>query len=160
MRRRHAIAALPLLTGLAGPAAAQGQRGQTVAWPEGIALLDGRPWQPVAGQGLVVVMWSTTCPFCKRHNVHVERLHRALAGRAASVLGVSRDRDADAVRRHLAQHGLSFPVTLDWRPLAAALGARNVIPLTITVDRQGRLLQAIPGEMFEEDVMELASFVA
>ena len=30
-----------------------------------------------------------------------------------------------------------------------------MIPLTVTVDRQGRLLQAIPGEMFEEDVMEL-----
>ena len=30
-----------------------------------------------------------------------------------------------------------------------------MIPLTATVDRSGRLQQVIPGEMFEEDVLEL-----
>jgi hypothetical protein len=29
-----------------------------------------------------------------------------------------------------------------------------VIPLTAVVERSGRLRQVIPGEMFEEDVME------
>jgi hypothetical protein len=29
------------------------------------------------------------------------------------------------------------------------------MPLTVTVDRRGRLRQVIPGEMFEADVMEL-----
>ena len=38
--------------------------------------------------------------------------------------------------------------------MAAALSSRRVIPLTLTVDRQGRLGREIPGEMFEEDVME------
>ena len=46
----------------------------------------------------------------------------------------------------------------DHDALAAALAARRVIPLTLLVDRQGRLKQAIPGEMFEEDVMELLTF--
>ena len=44
---------------------------------------------------------------------------------------------------------------MDQAPLAAALSARRVIPLTVTVDRAGRLLQVIPGEMFEDDVLEL-----
>jgi hypothetical protein len=39
--------------------------------------------------------------------------------------------------------------------MAAALSTRRIIPLTLLVDRRGRLKQAIPGEMFEEDVMEL-----
>jgi len=43
-------------------------------------------------------------------------------------------------------------------PFVLALAARRVIPLTLLVDRQGRLKQAIPGEMFEEDVMELLTF--
>ena len=30
-----------------------------------------------------------------------------------------------------------------------------MIPLTVVVDRQGRLKQVIPGEMFEEDVLDL-----
>ena len=159
MRRRDTLLALPALAlatrarADAGPAAP----GQPVAWPQGIELLDGRPWTAEPGVAQIVVIWSTTCPFCRRHNQHVEKLHRALAGRPAAVLGVARDRDPEAVRRHAAAQGYSFPVTLAWRPFAAALSTRNVIPLTITTDRQGRLRQVIPGEMFEEDVLELAS---
>jgi thiol-disulfide isomerase/thioredoxin len=128
-----------------------------VQWPAGVALLDGTPWRPEPGVALVVVIWSTTCPFCKRHNAHVERLHQALAGRPARVLGVARDRDPAAVQRSMAQNGWTFPVTLEWSAMSAVLTARRVIPMTLTIDRSGRLLEAIPGEMFEEDVLRLAA---
>jgi hypothetical protein len=144
------------LGGLAVADAAPAMPGQPVAWPADVPLLDGRPWAPVAGQAQIVVIWSTTCPFCRRHNVHVEKLHRALAGRPGAVLGVARERDSATVRRYMAANGYSFPVTLAWQPIAAALSQRNVIPLTATIGRDGRLQQLIPGEMFEEDVLELA----
>ena len=159
MKRRDALRWLPALT-LAGPpraSAAPAQRGQAVAWPSEVALLDGGLWQPTADQAQVIVIWSTTCPYCKRHNAHVQKLHQALAGRAAAVLGVARDRDPQAVRRSMALNGWTFPVTLAWPAMSAALTARNVIPMTLTVDRQGRLQEAIPGEMFEEDVLKLAT---
>ncbi len=138
---------------LAAPAAA----GETVRWPE-VTLLDGTRWAPAAGRAQVVVFWSISCPFCKRHNVHVDKLYRASGDGGPQVLTVSRDRDAAAVRRYLAANGYAFPVSLDHDALAAALAARRVIPLTLLIDRQGRLKQAIPGEMFEEDVMELLTF--
>jgi hypothetical protein len=60
------------------------------------------------GRAAVVVFWSTTCPFCRRHNQHVEKLHRPPPAPAPlAVLGVARDRDAEAVRRHAA-HGYTF----------------------------------------------------
>lgn len=160
MKRRHAVAAAAALA--AGPAwwsaaaAAPAAPGQAVAWPE-VTLLDGGRFGPAQAEGraLVVVFWSTTCPFCRRHNQHVEKLHRAAAGQRLAVLGVARERDAAAVRRHAGEHGYTFPITLDHAPLAAALSARRIIPLTVTVDRGGRLLQVIPGEMFESDVLEL-----
>ena len=49
--------------------------------------------------------------------------------------------------------GWSFPVTLDGAVLGDALSPRRSVPLTVTVDRQGRLQEVIPGEMFEDDVM-------
>jgi thiol-disulfide isomerase/thioredoxin len=105
----------------------------------------------------VVVFWSTTCPFCRRHNQHVEKLHRAAqaAGAALRVLGVARESDVAEVRRYADQQGYSFPITLDNAPMAAALSQRRVIPLTATVGRDGRLKLVLPGEMFEEDVLEL-----
>lgn len=150
---RRAVIAL-LAASAAGARAAPAAPGEAVPWPE-ITLLDGTRWTPSPGRAQVVVFWSVSCPFCKRHNAHVDRLHRAAADGGPQVLTVSRDRDAAAVRRYLAANGYGFPVTLANDALSAVLAARRIIPLTVLVDRQGRLKQAIPGEMFEEDVMEL-----
>ncbi len=157
--RRRVLAALGLgaLWGAAPVAHSQGSKpaGRTVSWPE-VTLLDGTRWGPAQAQGkmVIVVFWSTTCPFCLRHNAHIEKLRRAAVGRPLEILTVARDKDAGAVRAYLARHGYGFQVTLDQGPMAAALSSRKVIPLTLTVDRQGRLGQEIPGEMFEEDVMQ------
>ena len=159
MKRRDALTALATAAcaPLAPPAlAAPAQSGMPVAWPE-VSLLDGRAFNAAQAQGkaVVVVFWSTTCPFCRRHNQHVEKLQRAAAGRPLRVLGVARDRDPETVRRYMQAQGYSFPVTMAYAPLAGALSMRNIIPLTVTVNRQGRLGQVIPGEMFEEDLLEL-----
>lgn len=134
------------------------QKGQPVAWPD-VQLLGGGTLRPADWQGraAVVVFWSLTCPFCRRHNAHLEKLHRAAqaAGLPLTVLGVVRERDAAAVARHVQQQGYSFAQTLDLAPMAAALSERRVTPNTAVVDRQGRLKLVLPGEMFEEDVMEL-----
>ena len=148
-------AAVTALYPLVGAASAQPQPGQVVVWPH-VTLLDGTPWGPAQAQGkqVIVVFWSTTCPFCLRHNAHIERLRRSSAGRPLEIITVARDKDPAAVKAYLAKYGYGFQVTMAQDAMAAALSRRNVIPLTITVDRQGRLGQVIPGEMFEDDVME------
>ena len=157
--RRRMLSALCLgaLCGAAPAALSQGSKpaGRVVSWPE-VTLLDGTRWGPaqVQGKTVIVVFWSTTCPFCLRHNAHIEKLRRAAVGRPLEILTVARDKDAGAVKAYLARHGYGFRVTMDQGPMAAALSSRKVIPLTLTVDRQGRLGQEIPGEMFEEDVMQ------
>lgn len=160
MNRRRSLAALacgtfaqaawtPLFAGPAAP-------GEPVRWPE-VMLLDGTRWSAAQAEGkaVVAVFWSVTCPFCHRHNAHVEKLRQAAAGKPLELLTVARERDPPRVRQYLADNGWRFAVTLDTQPMAAALSTRNVIPLTVTVDRRGRLKQVLPGEMFEEDVLEL-----
>lgn len=156
-RRRWLLrfAALAAWSPLVGATSAPPQPGQQVTWPE-VTLLDGTRWGAAQAQGkqVIVVFWSTTCPFCLRHNAHIEKLRRAATGRALEIITVARDKDPAAVKAYLARHGYGFQVTMAQDAMAAALSPRKVIPLTITVDRQGRLGQVIPGEMFEEDVME------
>ena len=159
MRRRECLLTLGAVPALWSPARAETLPtavGERVVWPSAVPLLDGGLWPLNPGDAHVVVFWSTTCPFCQRHNQHVEKLHRALAGRRATVLGAARDSDPALVQRTVAARGYTFPVTLAWRELAAVLSTRNMIPLTAVVDREGRLRQVIAGEMFEEDVLELA----
>ena len=163
MKRREALTLLAgALGGAAGPLMARpAAAGETVQWPQ-VTLLDGTLWSGAQAQGkaVVVVFWSVTCPFCARHNQHVEKLRQASAGKPLELLTISRDADAQAVARYLARRDLHFAVTLDSQPMAAALSTRNMIPLTVTVDRQGRLKQVIPGEMFEEDVLDLQKLAA
>lgn len=162
-RRRWGQRALALACGgwlgaAGGPAtAAVPATGDRIAWPE-LRLLDGRPLPAPALQqrAAVLVFFSTSCPFCRRHNQHVQKLVNASAGLPLQVLGVAQDRSADDVRRYLAQQGLRFDVTLDEQALRARLSPRRVIPLTCVLDREGRLREVIPGEMFEEDVLGLA----
>lgn len=164
MNRRQLLALVRGGFGLAaaGPLIARAASpGDVVRWPE-VSMLDGSHWSGVQAQGkaVVAVFWSTTCPFCRRHNAHVEKLRLAAAGKPLELLTIARDKDPQAVARYLKRHELNFAVTLDHQPMAAALSTRNLIPLTVTVDRQGRLIQVIAGEMFEDDVLELQKLAA
>lgn len=158
MKRRRLLLAgaaapwAPLATTVAAQPAA------VIDWPA-ITLLDGSTLSPPSWrqQPAVVVFWATWCAYCKRHNLHVQALYRATQGQAPlRVLGVAMDTDAQAVRRAVAQNGYSFPVALDQGQLRQRLTTRRVIPMTCLIDRQGRLLQAIPGEMAADDVLGLA----
>jgi thiol-disulfide isomerase/thioredoxin len=163
--RRDALRWLPGLAALGAAAnghaaSAPAQPGERVAWPE-VPLLDGGRFgaAEVAGRALVVVFFTTSCPFCRRHNQHLQKLH-ALAPPGLAVLGVARETDAARVRKHAATQGYRFPITLAAEPLAAALSRRRLVPLTVTVGRDGTLRQVIPGEMSEEDVLSLARLAA
>jgi peroxiredoxin len=149
-----------LALGAAAPARAAAAVGEPVRWPETITLLDGSTLatERLRHQAVLVVFFSTTCPFCTRHNPHVQKLLAASAGLPLRVIGAAQDKSADAVRAYVQRHGYSFDVTLDARALHEALSPRKVIPLTCVVDRSGRLREVIPGEMFEDDVLELAKW--
>ena len=155
-RRRCIVASLG--AALPWAAAAEPLRpGQTMEWPT-VRLLDGSTLAPAAWQGMtaVVVFWASWCAYCKRHNAHIDKLHRSLAGRPVRILGVAIDNDEAAVRRYLAATGYQFPVTLDAQALRSRLTARRMVPMTCVVDAGGRFKQAIPGEMTEADVLGLA----
>ncbi|BDI07889.1 TlpA disulfide reductase family protein [Sphaerotilus microaerophilus] len=147
--------------GLVGGAAhaAAAALGEPVRWPS-VTLLDGQTlapdhWRDAA---TLVVFFATTCPFCQRHNQHVEKLVQATRGQPLRVVGAALDRTAAPVQAYLQRQQYTFPVTLDAGLLREALTPRKVIPLTCVVDRSGRLREVIPGEMFEEDVLGLAKW--
>lgn len=155
MNRRQAL----LAATMAPPSARAGADGTALPlrWPP-LHLLDGRVLSPADwhGQAAVLVFWATWCAFCKRHNRHLDTLHQATRGQPLRVLGIALDSDADLVRRTVAAQGWRFPVAMDGGALRDRLAPRRVLPSTCVVDRGGRVLQVIPGEMTEADVLDLA----
>ena len=130
----------------------------TIAWPvltliDG-ATLDAAAWRDTAA---VVVFWATWCGFCRRHNAQLEQLHQATLDRRLRVLGVCVDADREAVRRYAEANRLHFPIVAGDVGLRAQFTTRRMVPMTGLVDRRGRRVQVIPGEMSRDDVMALAT---
>jgi peroxiredoxin len=151
-----ATAAFPWLASIGFAArAAASPKGAQVELPA-LQLLDGSRIGPDhwRGHAAVIVFWSTDCAFCRRHNARIDKLYRSLQSRGSDlrVLGLATDRDPQTVRRHVAEQGLRFPVALDVGGIRATLTDRVVVPMTVLIDRDGRLLLAIPGEMSAEDI--------
>jgi len=163
-RRRHwPLAMWSLAMGAGGLAAsasataAPAALGDLVTLPD-LPLLDGRTLTAaeLRDTAVVLVFFTTTCTFCRRHNARLEQLAQATRGQPLRVIGVAGDGDAARVRDYVRQQGWRFAVTLGAEPLRASLSARRVVPLTCVLDRAARLREVIPGEMSEPDVMGLA----
>ena len=121
-----------------------------------LQLLDGGvlPRAAWSEQPTVVVFFTTHCAYCRRHNARLQKLHDS-AGDALRVLGVMLEADVAAARRYVREQRCSFAVALDDGSLRQRFSARDVVPMTCLVDRSARVLQAIPGEMSDDDVMNL-----
>ena len=163
MKRRAVLPACVCAVLAPLPARADGPP-RRVDWPA-VTLLDGTLLPPASWRGrpAIVVFWATWCPFCRSHNVHLDKLFASLDATAPAsprILAVAIDTDRALVARTVAERRYRFPVTVDDGTLRARFATRRVIPTTCLVDRSGLLVQTIPGEMFEEDVMELPATLA
>ena len=155
--RRALLAAAGGLLLPAARVAAAAAPGDTVVWPT-LTFVDGSSiaagdWNDVAA---IVVFWATWCPYCRRHNPRIDRLYRERAGAGLRVFGVAIDGDAALIRRTVHERGYTMPTITGDGALRERFTTRRVVPLTAVVGRDRRLLQLIPGEMAEDDVMALA----
>lgn len=152
-----AACAAPRIASAAPPAPPIGARIELPA----VRLLDGREIEPAYWRGkvLVVELWATWCPFCARQNPEIDRLHRAHAASGLEVLGLSIDRKADDARKYLREHGYAFHAAMLDAKWEAALGRPKGLPIVWVVGRSGRLEQLEIGEMFPEDVADLARWL-
>ncbi|HLS57060.1 MAG TPA: TlpA disulfide reductase family protein [Zeimonas sp.] len=146
----------------AGPGAAAARPaapaiGTSVQLPT-VRLLDGRELTSAYWRDKVVVieLWASWCPFCKRQNPHLDRLHRAHAGSGLEVLALSIDRNPDDARRYLREHGYAFHAAMFDERWQAAIGRPKGLPIVWVIGRDGTLRQLEIGEMFPEDIEELA----
>ena len=150
-----ATLALPLADAWALPGAATAP---PIDW-SAVRLLDDKGDGPAHWSGLpvVVVFWATWCPYCKRHNAHVEKLYQYSQGQAFRVLGVTDETDRDKIANSVLAQQIHFPIAMAPTSFRAQFTSRRVVPLTCVVGADGRLLQSLPGEMALEDVMSLAT---
>ena len=126
-----------------------------------VTLFDGSEFQPAqaAGKVLVIYWWASWCPFCALQSPHMEALWRAHRERGLRMIGLSIDRTREAAIGYLQKKGYTFPAGLVTPEIAKVLPKPKGLPVTLVLGRDGRVLLAEAGQLFPEDVEEIAKFV-
>ncbi|HWF11900.1 MAG TPA: TlpA disulfide reductase family protein [Bryobacteraceae bacterium] len=92
------------------------------------------------GKVVLLNFWATWCSPCEREIPWFVQLQQRYEGRGFSVLGVSMDQGGwNAVKPYVAKKLVNYPVVMGNEQTAALFGGLESIPLTLVIDRSGRI---------------------
>ena len=119
-----------------------------------LTALDGSPWSLSGRRGKVVLLnfWATWCEPCRKELPQLERLHQRFSTNGLAVVGLS-DENVDEVRQFLSENGITYPTLHDHASLALSRYRVSVIPTSLIISRDGRLLKRLEGYMGEAALM-------
>ncbi len=99
------------------------------------------------GKLVVLNIWATWCPPCRRELPSLERLGKALDKDRFAVIFLSVDSDEHVVREYLIDVGLEMSTFID-KEVETAGQVLEVIsyPVTYLISPQGKVMQVVYGE--------------
>lgn len=119
------------------------------AFPEvTLSGIDGKqvPLSAFRGKLVVLNVWATWCPPCRRELPSLQRLNRSLDERRFVIVGLSLDQDKVAVREYLHDKGVTYANYLDrGMEIAKNVLAMKVYPDTFFISPDGRFLGRVVG---------------
>lgn len=108
------------------------------------------------GKVLVLNVWATWCPPCRREMPSLERLSRTLDPNRFAVIGMSTDKDERLAEEFLLQNGVTFANFFDKGGQVARELGLQVYPETFLIAPDGTLVKRVPG-MREWDSEEIVA---
>lgn len=131
--------------------------GDKLRWPV-LTTLKGQTIEPDTLQGRYVFMqiWASWCPYCSLQNASLPTLQTRWEKKGGIFITVSIDKDENALRAYLTRKSYGFPTILMPTELKTQLGRIKSVPTVLVIGPDGSILRKIEGQMFEEDLFELA----
>ncbi|HEY6482789.1 MAG TPA: TlpA disulfide reductase family protein [Steroidobacteraceae bacterium] len=105
------------------------------------------------GRPLLINFWATWCEPCRREIPLLKALRRQHSADRLEIIGIAVD-GRDAVRSYARRQGIDYPVLVDQgRGLnaIAAFGMQAVLPFSVFVDLQGRIVTLKVGELHPQE---------
>ena len=115
--------------------------------PLRVTLKDGSPFDLGAQAGQVVVLnfWAAWCPPCRAEASALSRVHHAVQGHGARLVGLA----VDAISLSRAERlGMDYPVALASEEVLERFGVQT-LPTTVVVDPHGHIAHSFVGAIDE-----------
>ncbi len=96
---------------------------------------------------VMVNFWATWCEACIVEMPSIVRLRTDYKSKGFEVLGVSLDENSTLVPPMMKKLGMEFPVVIDSEGKLGDLFDVHAIPLTIIMDKSGKILMLQKGEL-------------
>jgi thiol-disulfide isomerase/thioredoxin len=125
-------------------------------------LLDGSRFKAgqAAGQVVVLYWWASWCPFCAAQTPEVQKLWDNHRDRGLTVLGISIDARLEDAKAYVRKRRYCFPSTWNTPELQRALPKPGKgVPVICVLGRDGRVVMAEEGQLFPEDIEQIARFL-
>lgn len=113
------------------------------------------------GRVVLVNFWASWCRACLAMTPQLNRLHDKYGAAGLLTLGVSVDEDPARAAAIAAKLGVRFTVLLDSEKKVARLYDPTAMPMTLLIDRDGRVRHVHAGyregsaDLFESQIQEL-----
>ncbi len=127
-----------------------------------VSLFDGSTFRAAGAQGrpVLIYWWASWCPFCAVQTPHIQKLWDAQRSRGLVMLGLSVDRRVEDARKYMAGRGYTFPTGFNTPEVERVLPKPGkALPVTCVRGRNGRVVLSEMGQLFPEDVEQIARFV-
>jgi peroxiredoxin len=104
------------------------------------------PLQSLQGKMLILNIWATWCPPCRREMPGLEHLSKTLDPQRFTVLGLSTDGDELLASEFLSSNHISFPNYFDRNGQMAKQMGMDAYPETFLIAQDGTLIKRVLGE--------------
>lgn len=124
-----------------------------------VKALSGAPdsLENYRGKVVLVNLWATWCPPCRAEIPALETLYREYRSKGFVVVGIDQGESAKVAGDFARKYGVTYPVLLDdgqqYGRAYSALG----LPTSILVDRSGKIVKGIDGEMTLAQMREVVN---
>ncbi|MEA2238791.1 MAG: hypothetical protein QOC81_3515 [Thermoanaerobaculia bacterium] len=117
-------------------------------------FLDGKPLSLANEKGNVVFLnvWATWCGPCRFETPELQALQNQYAASGLKVIGVSVDEgDNEAVKTFVAEQKITYPIAVDPEGRIATLVQTTVLPTSLLIDRNGKIVWRQIGAVMPND---------
>jgi peroxiredoxin len=117
-------------------------------------LIDGKTFDVQKERGNVVFLnlWATWCVPCRAEIPELEKMHAQHAAEGFKVVGVSLDEGGkDGVQQFVTEEKMNYPVALDPEGKLANLFQTSVIPTSVLINREGKIVWRKYGAILGQD---------